>query len=193
MFLAKTSQGSAYLRHLHQRVDSFLHTGTARRGNDDNRALLLDADLNDTSEFFSDDGTHASAEEAELEYSQTDRNVQNSGPSGKNCIQTARVFLRALKPLFVLLAILKIKRVRGLQGGVDLLEGMPIREQGDALTRREAEMMVTLTADAKGAPEIFSVQHDPAARALGPDVVRKLKFIPLFADFDCCRLRSFAA
>src|SRR2546422_7846178 len=50
-------------RSLHEREDPFLHAGAARRGDDDDRQVLVDGELDRARELLADDGPHTAAEE----------------------------------------------------------------------------------------------------------------------------------
>src|SRR5438552_2585156 len=68
--LAETFEGRGGLGHLHEREDPFLHAGAARRGDDDDRQVLVDGELDRARELLTHDRPHTAAEESELEHAQ---------------------------------------------------------------------------------------------------------------------------
>src|SRR5207247_763459 len=130
--LAETFEGRGGLGHLHEREDPFLHAGAARRGDDDDRQVLVDGELDRARELLTDDRPHTAAEESELEHAQHARHAADPGHSGDDRLVGLRLLHGGADAVAVFLGVPEAERVRGLQIGVALFERARVRQAPDA-------------------------------------------------------------
>src|SRR5207247_11005050 len=157
----------------------FLHAGAARRGNDDDRQVLVDGELDRARELLADDRPHTAAQKSELEHAQHRGHAADPRHPRDDRLVGFRLLHGGADPVAVLLGVPEAERVRGLEVGVALFERAWVRQERDTLARGDAEGIEALRADAPRALDLGTVDDLLARVALDPE--------PL-GDVDAARL-----
>jgi hypothetical protein len=123
------------LRHLHEREEPLLHACAARRGEAHERELLVAAGLDRANEALADDGAHGAPQEPELESRDHHGNGLDPALHHHERVGLARVPLRVMQAIGVLLAVLELERVDRNDLAPELGATFRVEEEVEALAR----------------------------------------------------------
>ena len=167
-------QRAARLGHLHEAEHTLIHAGAARSGNDDDRALLFRAVLDDAGDFFADDRAHRRSDEIEIHHGDARVASVDLAFTGDDGVLEPGLFPVGLKALLVSRDPAELEGVDRKHPSIMLFESSRIGEALDALPCAQREMVFALRAHLEVLLELDLGHHLPAARAFGPKALRNI-------------------
>lgn len=159
--------------HLHQRQRAFLHAGTARGGEDDQRTLLLHGDGGGLDQAFAHAHAHRSAQEIEIEHRNHGRHAADAALAHLDGVGLVGLGLGLAQTVGIALAVAEAQRIGRHLRGVDPVIGVVVEQHGEPLLRRQAHVMSAIGADMQIFHQIAVEDHLLAGRALVPEIVRR--------------------
>jgi hypothetical protein len=170
VFAICTSE-SGGLRHLHQRKRPFLHARAARRGDADERQLLLDRHAHAAHEALADHRAHRAAHEIELERGAHHAQRLDRALHHHQRVALRGLFLRLGQPLGIAARVLELERVERQHFRADLEAAVGVEQRVEARARAEALVVPALRAHVEVLLEVGAVEHGIARRAFGPQAL----------------------
>ena len=110
-FAMKTLNCRGCLRHLQERIESFLHSGAAAGDNADERISCLQRELRGKSDFLANHDPHAATHESEIQDREDDSPPAQRRGSGNRRIEFAGSFSLFIEPVGVRLVVFKFERI----------------------------------------------------------------------------------
>ena len=123
------------LGHLEQRIDAFLHSRAAARGEAYERDAILVGDANAADEALADHRSHRAAHETEFEHRDDQRHRADAALHHHQRIGFAGLFKRGRQALGILARVLELQAVDRQHLGADLVTALRIEQLVDTLAR----------------------------------------------------------
>ena len=140
-------QSRAGLRHLHQRVNPFLHTRTTGSRHANKRTIICNGTTYTLNETLTHDRTHRAADKTEFKRSHYDRQAVHGAFHNNQSIVFAGCFARSNEAVRIFFAVFKFQRVCRFNIGCNLFTTFFIQKQVQTFARRKWIVMITFWAD----------------------------------------------
>ena len=165
--LVELGKGGGYFGKLHEADGAFHHARATGTRNGDEGLARVDGKFDAASDFFTDDGAHRAADEAELHGAEDDGPAAELAFGGDDGVVHAEFFLGFAEARRIGLGVNKFERVGGGHTGV-VLGPAAVEEHFKALLGVHLEMELTLRADVEIRLEILAEDDGVAGLALDP-------------------------
>src|SRR3990172_6989104 len=167
--LSEEAERRGCLRHLHARENPLLHSGPARRRNNDEGVTLLERQLGRARELLADDRAHAAAHELELEDRDHDWVAFDATCPGDDRVLKPGLLLRCLEAIAIALGVLEAKRILRAERAVGPLKAPVIKQERQPLPCADPERIAALGTDATGALHLSAIDDLFAGITLDPE------------------------
>ena len=140
-------QSRAGLRHLHQRVNPFLHTRTTGSRHANKRTIICNGTTYTLNETLAHDRAHRAADKTEFKRSHHDRQAVHGAFHNDQCIVFAGCFTRSREAVGIFFTVFEFQRVGRFNIGCNLFTAFFIQKQIQTFTRRKRIVVITFRAD----------------------------------------------
>ena len=140
-------QSRAGFRHLHQRVQTLLHTRTTGSRHANKRTIICNSTAHTLHKALAHYRTHGAADKAEFKSSHHNRQAVHSAFHNDQSIVFAGCFARSSEAIRIFFAVFKFQRVCWLNIGCNLFTTFFIQKQVQTFARRKRIVMITFRAD----------------------------------------------
>jgi hypothetical protein len=120
-------------------------------------------------DLLADDHAHRAAEELEVHHAERAGEALDLGGAGHHRVRLAGLLLGLHQLLGVRHAVVEAEQVLGAQVLPHLVEAARVDRDGDALARRQGEVVAAGAADPVLLLEVLAEEHRPAGLALDPE------------------------
>ena len=168
--LVKLGEAGGDFGELHETDDALHHACAAGCGDDDEWFAAGQGSVDCAGDVFTDDGTHAAADEGVLHGAQDDFVWPKLAEGGDDGVVQTGLLLGDGEALFVGLDVVEVQWVSRAEVAVD--DGVSrLEEGGDALGGADLEVVAALGADAEVGFELGFEERSAAAGALDPETL----------------------
>ena len=156
------------LRHLHQRRQTFLHSGAAARRKTYEGQILIAATLHSAHKALANHRAHRTTQEPKLECCHNHRHVLDGPLHHYQRIVLVGLGFGRLKPLCIAPAVNKLQEINRLNFGSDLESTVRIESQIDAFASGYSVVVTAFRTDVEILVQVRTIKHRFANFAFAP-------------------------